>query len=75
MIKQYMEQLKPIQRAASIYYGTKILLGLEMSVNKWLKQKQLPFRISGVEYTPYRVTVKLKHTQEDIIINFSFSIR
>lgn len=75
MIKQYMEQLKPIQRAAGLYYKERMPWGLELSLIKWLKQKQLPFRISGVEYTPYRVTVKLKHTQEDIFINFPFSIR
>ena len=74
MIKQYMEQLKPIQRAASIYYKERMPWGLELSLIKWLKKKNLPFRISGVEYTPHRVTVKLKHTQEDIVINFSFSI-
>lgn len=71
-----LDQLKPIHRAASIYYGKGLLFGLEKSVQKWIYKKGLPYKVNGVEFTPWSTTVKL--ISKDLNypeVQFSFKLR
>lgn len=70
------QQLQLIRRAASIYYGNRILFGLESSVKKWLIKKDLPYIINGAEYTPWDVTIHLISRDPNYPpVSFSFKLR
>ena len=69
-------QLQPIIRAASIYYSDRILFGLERSIQKWLRKKDLPYTINGTEYTPYEVTIDLISRDPNYPpVSFSFKLK
>lgn len=69
-------QLQPIVRAASIYYRDRMLFGLERSIQKWLRKKDLPYTINGAEYTPWDVTIKLISRDPNYPpVNFSFKFK
>lgn len=69
-------ELQPIIRAASIYYRDRMLFGLERSVQKWLRKKDLPYTINGAEYTPWDVTIKLISRDPNYPpVSFSFKFK
>ena len=64
-----MDQLSIIQRAAQIYFGKRMLFGLESTIQKWVDKKKLPLKVDGAELTPWLAIVKLKSIHNGVKVN------